>query len=124
MFADQPEGELYWMVDPDDLDFFSLYDIDATGKGTIGTINHYCLANPGTGVYIPYDIEFDGQVYETEITGWCMVKPNYIPKRRGNYYIAFLFCNGEQRYLDDLLPCVPPLNQLIDENNLGVPCLE
>ena len=92
VLADQPEGELYWMVDPDDLDVFSLYDIDATGKGAIGTINHYCLANPGTGVYIPYDIEFDGQVYETEITGWCMVKPNYIPKRRGNYYIAFLLC--------------------------------
>ncbi|WP_339133413.1 MAG: hypothetical protein WGN25_12710 [Candidatus Electrothrix sp. GW3-4] len=126
----EPQGELYWKVDGDTSDFYSLYNEDDPptpyyGEYTYGAfdaLDHACEQSTINGTYIDDKVRVIILI-STEVTGYCRVMTGglFSYETDGSYYTAHLYCNGEQRSEGDTSPCPVPL---IDANNLGLPCEE
>ena len=133
-FAQEPEGQLYWKVDGDTSGFFSLYDPNDPATPHYGTktygaysaVDNACEASPGNGTYIDSNKVKFVIFLPARFEGYCRILTGglFPFETNGNLYKAFLYCNGVVREDSDTSLCPVPPAQLVDENNLGIPCEE
>ncbi len=117
-----PVGQLYWATEnyPDQT---YLYDAVVTYKEAISPLDYACQQNSGSNGTYTGDVMIDTSAnnFAAQKGGWCMNHHPYVGNIQGNYYTAYLYCNGEQRDMFDDSPCSPPAPVIEPNKNLGQP---
>ena len=122
--ADPPEGALYWITEEYPNNYF-LYDEVAQHTGAVAAIDYACTQESGSNGNYTGRVDMYDTSNDTEKAGWCINQHPFFPGDvNGEYYTAYLYCNGVKRLLNDMSTCEPSVPQIIDENNLGTPCEE
>ncbi len=118
-----PEGELYWIVE-DYPDISFPHTTTETYNGAENAIDYACTQNAGIGTYSGnIQILNSSMNFPAQKGGYCQNSKPFFPGTfNGNFYVAFLYCNGEKRELMDDTPCAMPPESLIKERNLGPFC--
>jgi len=117
-----PEGQLYWATENYPEQTYN-YDPSATYEGALGPLDYACQQNSGSGTYTgEVMIDNSANNFPAQKGGWCMNHHPYVGDIQGNYYTAYLYCNGVQRDMfDDTTPCEPPAPEVSPDKNLGQP---
>ncbi|WP_446009041.1 hypothetical protein [Candidatus Electrothrix sp.] len=119
-----PEGQLYWITE-EYPDHYFFYDETAQHTGAVAAIDYACTQYSGSNGDYTGTVDMYYTSEDTEKAGWCVNKhPLYPGNVNGEYYTAYLYCNGVKRLLDDMSSCESPEPQIVDENNFGTPCEE
>ena len=115
-----PEGELYWRAEqcPDNS---YLYDVSIPkSEGAVPAIDCACTQYSGNnGTYTGRVEIYEFSEY-TEKGGWCINNHPYTGDVNGEYYKAYLYCNGVKRLLNDMSSCPSPNPSV--HKNLGKRC--
>ena len=121
--ADPPVGQLYWATETYP-SFYTIRNTTLPNNGAYAVLEYACQQYPGNGTYTGVvRIDTHANDFPAQVGGYCRIKRPLIPTTMdGQLYTAYLYCNGQQRdMMDDLTPCLAPVQEPNKEANLGQP---